>query len=150
MKIYIILWSYLFLQWEMFQTKVVEKSKHSLYVCFFERHAISMRKCKAIVEPSRPEMTILHMRIGCWAPNATNSHLDYVILTAFPWEHWLHERVTMLRHTHSACPVSYQVLFTSSAPAVHADCPARHPPWSDHAKDRPIWWGVNITKFCVT
>jgi len=61
-------------------------------------------------------MSIWHMRIGCWEPKATNTHSDYVILTAFPREQWLHERATMLRYTHIACLVPYQVLFTSSAP----------------------------------
>ena len=29
---------------------------------------------KNIVEPTRPQMTILSMRIGCWIPKATNTH----------------------------------------------------------------------------
>ena len=36
-----------------------------------------------IVEPGRPQMTIWHMCIGCWKPNAANTYSEYVIPTAF-------------------------------------------------------------------
>ena len=29
-------------------------------------------------------MTIWRIRFACWIPKATNTHSDYVILTAFP------------------------------------------------------------------
>ena len=35
----------------------------------------------------------------------TNSHSEYVILTAFPLQQWLHESVSMLRHTNISCHV---------------------------------------------
>jgi hypothetical protein len=44
-------------------------------------------------------MTILGMRTACWIPNATNTHSQYVTLTAFPLQQWLHERASMLRYT---------------------------------------------------
>ena len=31
------------------------------------------------------------MRIACWAPKATNTHSEYVILIAFPLQQWLQE-----------------------------------------------------------
>jgi hypothetical protein len=31
---------------------------------------------------------------------ATNTHLEYVILIAFPLQQWLHERPSMLRYTY--------------------------------------------------
>jgi len=46
---------------------------------------------KNIVERGRPQMTKWRMRIACWTPKATNPHLEYVILIAFPVQ-WLHER----------------------------------------------------------
>jgi hypothetical protein len=52
-------------------------------------------------------MTIRRMRIACWIPKATNIHSAYVILIAFPWQQWLHERASMLRYTYIACPVIY-------------------------------------------
>jgi len=41
-------------------------------------------------------MTIWRMRIACWIPKATNTHAEYVILTAFPWQQWLRERASLL------------------------------------------------------
>jgi hypothetical protein len=32
-----------------------------------------------------------------WKPKATDTHSEYVILTAFPLQQWLHERVSVLR-----------------------------------------------------
>ena len=38
---------------------------------------------KNTVDPDRPQMTILRMRIAGWVPKATNTHSQYVILIAF-------------------------------------------------------------------
>jgi len=35
-------------------------------------------------------MTIWRMRIACWLSKATDTHLQYVILIAFPLQQWLH------------------------------------------------------------
>jgi hypothetical protein len=48
-------------------------------------------------------MTIWSVRIACWIPKATNTHSGCVLLIAFPLQQWLHERVSMLRYTYSAC-----------------------------------------------
>jgi hypothetical protein len=45
-------------------------------------------------------MTIWLMRIACWIPKATNTHLGCVILITFPLEQWLHEGASMLRYTY--------------------------------------------------
>jgi hypothetical protein len=52
-----------------------------------------------MVQPGRPQMTIWRTRIACWIPKATDTHSEYVILTAFPLQQWLHERVSMLCYT---------------------------------------------------
>jgi hypothetical protein len=38
-------------------------------------------------------MTIWHMRISRWVPQATNTHTHsyYMVLSAFPPQHWLHD-----------------------------------------------------------
>ena len=54
-----------------------------------------MRMWKNIVEPDRPQMTIWHIRIAYWIPKATNIHLEYIILTAFRLQQWLHERTSL-------------------------------------------------------
>jgi len=51
-----------------------------------------------IVERGRLLVTIWHMRIACWIPKATNTHLEYVIIIVFPLQQWLHERASMLRY----------------------------------------------------
>jgi hypothetical protein len=41
---------------------------------------------------------IRRMRNACWITKATDTHLEYVIvLIAFPRQHWLRERLSMLR-----------------------------------------------------
>jgi hypothetical protein len=38
---------------------------------------------KNSVEAVRPQMTVWRMRIACWIPKATNTHLQYIILMLF-------------------------------------------------------------------
>ena len=72
----------------MLQTKVVEKIKtHILFsVTFFfsENRVVYEKMLKYFVERGRPQMTIWRMRVACWLPKATNTHLEYVIFIAFP------------------------------------------------------------------
>jgi hypothetical protein len=59
-----------------------------------------------IVEPYRPQMTIRRMRIACWIPRATDTHSEYIILIAFPLQHWLRKLASMIRHKYIACLVN--------------------------------------------
>jgi hypothetical protein len=66
MKTYIFFWSFLsefFLEWENFQTKIVEKIKtHTLCtITFFEGRAVYDKTWKNIVESSRSQTTIRRM-----------------------------------------------------------------------------------------
>jgi len=38
---------------------------------------------------------IRRIRLAFWISKATNTHSEYVILTAFPLQQWLHERTSM-------------------------------------------------------
>ena len=58
-----------------------------------------------MVEPHRPQMTIWRKRVTCWLHNVTNTHSEYIIISAFPLEHWLHESAPLLRYTYTACLV---------------------------------------------
>jgi hypothetical protein len=49
-----------------------------------------------MVEPGRAQMALWCMRIECWIIKATNTHLQYVIRTAFPLQQWLRERAPVL------------------------------------------------------
>ena len=37
----------------------------------------------------------------CWIPKATNTHTEYVIRIAFPWQQQLRERALMLRYMYN-------------------------------------------------
>jgi hypothetical protein len=96
----------------MFQIKVVEKIKTQI-LCSRTlppppQNCAIYEMWKNIVEPDRPHMIIRRMRISLWIPKATNTHSQYVILTAFPLQQWLQERDSILRYTrlHFSCKVS--------------------------------------------
>ena len=57
---------------------------------------------KNMEEGGRPQMTIWHMRTACWTPVSTDTHSEYVILTDFPLQQWLHERASLSRCTYAA------------------------------------------------
>ena len=72
-----------FLEWEMFRTKVVEKTKtRFMFKTFFspENRAVYEIMWKCSVERGRPQLTVWHMRTAGWMPKATNTRSDYVIL----------------------------------------------------------------------
>jgi hypothetical protein len=98
------LWSHLaelLLEWEMFQTEVVQKIKTNI-LCSI---TFSRKLCRLwdIVENCRwPGQTtddniIRRMRAACWITKATDTQSEYVILTAFPRQQWLRERFSILR-----------------------------------------------------
>jgi len=57
------------------------------------------------VERGRPRMAIWRMCIAWWITKAAGTHTEYVTLTAFGRQQWLHEITSLLRHTYSACIV---------------------------------------------
>ena len=112
MKTDIHFWSYpaqFFLEWEMFQTKVVEKIKtHILYSVTFSRKSCRLwdnveKYCTAgqVIDDNIK----WHMRIAYWTTKATESHSEYVILISFPLQHWLRKRAPMLRYMYITCLV---------------------------------------------
>ena len=99
------LWSYLaqfFLEWETFQTKVVEKIKRHILCSVCpppENRAVYETMCTNTVEPDESQMTVWHMRTACWILKATDTHSEYVILPAFPLQQWLHGRAPTLQYS---------------------------------------------------
>jgi hypothetical protein len=59
---------------------------------FFENHTVRGTMRKITVEPNRPQMTTRRMYNARWITKATNTHLEYVTLTAFPLQKWLRDR----------------------------------------------------------
>ena len=57
--------------------------------------------CKNIAERGRPQTAVWRICIACQIPMATNTHSEYVMLTVFPFQQRLQERVSMLCYTYS-------------------------------------------------
>ena len=58
-----------------------------------------------MVQPDRPQTKTRRMRFACQITKATDTHSEYVILIAFPWQQWLREHPSMLRYMYIACLV---------------------------------------------
>jgi len=54
---------------------------------FIENHVDYEIMFKGIVKADKPHLTVLRMRV-----KTKNTHSCYMILMAFPLQHWLHER----------------------------------------------------------
>jgi len=93
----------------MLQTKFVEKIKTNILcsITFFLfrkscRLWDNMEKyCKAVLATDGTR----RMRIAYWIPKTTNTHLEYIILIAFPLQQWMHGSASLLRYTYIACLV---------------------------------------------
>ena len=84
------------------------ESKHIFYIqrlFLFENRALYEIMWKNILQPDRPQMTIWYMSITCWIHKATNTHLEFVTLIAFPLQQLFHERVSVLRYTYIASQI---------------------------------------------
>jgi hypothetical protein len=95
MKPNIHFWSHLpefFLEWEKFQTKVVEKIKNTFCVQLVFQEMVCYRVMwMNKIKPDRKHGNkIRRMRIARALSKATNTYSRYVILIAFPLQQWLH------------------------------------------------------------
>jgi hypothetical protein len=136
MKTFRHFWRYLaklFLEWEMFKTKVVEKIKtHILYSTTFFRksHRLwdNVEECSGDRRAIN-DVTTWRIRVSCWISKAIctyeqahahapgypmhartrkHAHTDqYIIIIAFPQQQWFRERTSMLRYTYIVCIVSF-------------------------------------------
>ena len=85
--------------WDKFVEKI--KAHISCSVNFCRSRAV-YEMVWNVVQPDRPQTTICPKRIARRVPKATDIHSEYVILTAFPLQKWLHEWVLCLcLHIHS-------------------------------------------------
>ena len=102
MKTYICLWQYLtelFSEWEMFQTKVVQKIKTQTLCSwtFFQKLCHlwkNAEKCGRAAEATC-------MCIACWITKVTDIYSEYVILFTVPKQQWLCKSSTVLTFIHS-------------------------------------------------
>jgi hypothetical protein len=75
----------------------------------------SQKLCRNVEKYGRARQTtdenmIWRMCFACRITKVTNSHSEYVILVAFPWQQWLCERATMLSYTYITCLVISYIL----------------------------------------
>jgi hypothetical protein len=87
MKTYVHLVQYLaefFLEWETFQTKVVEEIKTHILrpINFSENRAVYVEKYGR-ARQATDDNIIRRMRFACWITKATNTHSECVIRIAF-------------------------------------------------------------------
>jgi hypothetical protein len=103
MRIY--LW--ILIRMRMFQIKVVEKIKtRILFSIIFFRKSCRLWNNEEKYGRARQatgDSIVRSMRIACWVIKATDTHSEYVILTAFPRQQWLRERASILSYTCFAC-----------------------------------------------
>jgi len=131
----------LFLEWKMFQTKVVEIiNRHISYdfFSFFFSKIVTFIKItwRNILEQNRPQIRIWCMRIACWVTKATNTLSEYVILIAFPLQRWLPERATMLRYMCIVCRIlTWHELKFPSRQKVDSDT------------NNQLWYFITILRF---
>jgi hypothetical protein len=119
--IYIFIISRLFLLRMRNISNVVEKIKtHFVFSnnFFFENPAVYEKTWKNNVQRGRPQMRTWRIRIAFWIPKATNTHSQYVILTAFPLQQRLHERVSTLRYTYNASFLTHSLLLSQTSRSV--------------------------------
>jgi hypothetical protein len=132
MKTYVHVWQYLayfYVEWLMFQTKVVEKIKtHLLYSITFLRKSCRLwdnveKYCRA--RQATDDNIIGRVPIVSWKTEATDTQSEYVILISFPRQQWLRERVSVLRYTYSACLVLVVLSVMSTAIRLQARLPGK-------------------------
>ena len=87
------------------------QNTHFTFNIFFFSKIVPFNRimCKSIIDSDRTQITTWRTRTGCCIPKATDTHSEYVIFTTFPLQQWLYERVAMLRHTHMACLVLFDL-----------------------------------------
>jgi hypothetical protein len=97
MKMYVHLWQYVaefFIEWAVSYKICRENQNTHLYSITFLRK--SCRLWDNMEKYGIARQYIQHICIACWITKATDTHSEYVILTAFPWQQWLRERASVL------------------------------------------------------
>jgi len=116
MKAYVHLWSHVaqyFLEWEMFYTEVVKKIEiHTCILCSITFFRKSCRLWDSVekyttARQATDDNIIRRMFVACWITKATNTRWEYVIHIAFPRQHLLSERASVLRYTYFASLVYF-------------------------------------------
>jgi len=89
--------------------KIVEKTKTQFYFLLlsFENRAVYQIMWKNMAETDRPQIRIYYGACALQLTKVTDSHSEYVIVTAFPRQKWLCECASMLRLCIHFLPLYY-------------------------------------------
>ena len=106
----------LFLVWESCQTEICRSIQNTSSTIPPPPPRNSCRFCGSVVQhgtarPSADDNIIRRMRIACRITEATDTHSEYVILIAFPRQHWLRKRASLLRYAYIAWLVIVEVCY---------------------------------------
>jgi hypothetical protein len=88
-----------------FSDKICRENQETHFMInnfIFESRAVYEIAWKNTVETDRPQVTVRRRLIACWITKTTNTHLEHVILIAFPLQQWLHARHSMLQYTYTS------------------------------------------------
>jgi hypothetical protein len=91
----------------MFQTQDVQKSKHTFHIQYLFSSKLcllreNVEKCGR-ARLATDDNIARCMCIIRWITKATDTHSDYVILTAFGKKKWLSESASVLGYTYISC-----------------------------------------------
>ena len=106
------------------------QNTHFMFTNYFPKIVPFMSKCGKILQ-RRAGHRWQYGACACRISDAPDIHSEYVILTAFPMQRWLHESASTLRYTYNACLVKYLLhairASTDSVGAiiVHGNCSIR-------------------------
>jgi hypothetical protein len=93
---------------EFFETVRRNQNTHFMFNNFVSNSAVYEvnvgKYCTA--RQSADDNIMWNIHTVCWTTKATNTHSEYIILTAFPLQEWLHEHTSMLCYTYVACLVN--------------------------------------------
>jgi hypothetical protein len=73
-----------------------------------------------MVKSERPQMAIWGMHFACWITMAIDTHLEYVILIAFPLQQWLLEPASVLCYKYTACLFISCCHLSACPPSIHS------------------------------
>jgi len=143
------IWLNSLLEWEIFQTKVVEKvqSTPSIWNNFPPRKSCLLWDNLKTFDPVREDTDInikRRMRIACWINKATNTHSEYVILIAFPLQQWLYERASMLR-LYIHCLFCFALIMSYIVLYIMASDFRKTPGMSTWAGERLLYWAQQFS-----
>ena len=64
--------------------KICRENQNTFHVQYFLFSRALSDNVEKSVQPDRPQVTIWRMCIACWISKATGTHIEYVVLIAFP------------------------------------------------------------------